>query len=53
MNKIYAYKYSEISGGLIAVSELTSRKTKKKNNDNCIIFCFIFRLCPCFTYGYY
>ncbi|EIO0453526.1 autotransporter outer membrane beta-barrel domain-containing protein, partial [Salmonella enterica] len=26
----YAYKYSEISGGLIAVSELTSRKTKKR-----------------------
>ncbi|EHH6605704.1 autotransporter outer membrane beta-barrel domain-containing protein [Escherichia coli] len=30
MNKIYAYKYSEVSGGLIAVSELTNRKAKKK-----------------------
>ena len=40
MNKIYAYKYSEISGGLIAVSELTSRKTKKRKRIMTIVLSF-------------
>ena len=37
MNKTYAYKYSEVSGGLIAVSELTSKKTKKNRKIMAVI----------------
>ena len=45
MNKTYAYKYSEISGGLVAVSELTSRRAKK--NRKIVTAILSLSLCSC------
>ncbi len=61
MNKIYSLKYSHITGGLIAVSELSGRVSsratgkKKTQTHTCIMF---FRLITiliffCVTDGYF
>nr|EKL5810647.1 autotransporter outer membrane beta-barrel domain-containing protein [Escherichia coli] len=45
MNKIYSLKYSHITGGLIAVSELSgrvsSRATGKKKHKRILALCFL------------
>ncbi len=45
MNKIYSLKYSHITGGLIAVSELSgrvsSRATSKKKHKRILALCFL------------
>lgn len=60
MNKIYSLKYSHITGGLIAVSELSGRvssRTTGKKNTNAYLH-YVFRLITiliffCVTDGYF
>ncbi|EJK9521065.1 ESPR domain-containing protein, partial [Escherichia coli] len=54
MNKIYSLKYSHITGGLIAVSELSGRvsfrtSAKKKKNKLMLILCCLGILSPTYT----
>ncbi|HAH0342758.1 TPA: autotransporter outer membrane beta-barrel domain-containing protein, partial [Escherichia coli] len=56
MNKIYSLKYSHITGGLIAVSELSgrvsSRASGKKNKKKIILpLCFLGLLSPSYSFA--
>lgn len=56
MNKIYSLKYCHITGGLIAVSELSGRvsfrtSAKKKKNKLMLILCCLGILSPTYAFA--